>query len=261
MKNIVSFSGGKDSTAMLLRMIELDYKIDKIVFADTGFEFPELYDYIKRVEDHIGRKVIILKPEKDLFTKWMYGKSVRGKSKGKPRGFPLEAFPCWWTRESKVKPLSKIQKGADNVYIGIAYDEKERMSKVDGNLNYPLVEWKWTEQDCIDYLNKKNLFNPLYVNFNRLGCWHCPKQSISSLFVLWKNYPDLWLQFKEWEHKQQKLTGKNIKIRFSLKELESGFKKGKIPKALPKYECWDGCESVKKAFKEKQSGLGLFCKE
>ena len=80
MKNIVSFSGGKDSTAMLLRMIELDYKIDKIVFADTGFEFPELYDYIKRVEDHIGGKVIILKPEKDLFTKWMYGKSVRGKS-------------------------------------------------------------------------------------------------------------------------------------------------------------------------------------
>jgi len=44
--NIVSFSGGKDSTAMLLRMLELKMPVDKIVFADTGFEFPELYDYI-----------------------------------------------------------------------------------------------------------------------------------------------------------------------------------------------------------------------
>jgi len=43
--NIVSFSGGKDSTAMLLRMIELDMSIDKIIFVDTGLEFPELYIY------------------------------------------------------------------------------------------------------------------------------------------------------------------------------------------------------------------------
>ena len=36
MKTCVSFSGGKDSTAMLLRLIELDEKIDAIVFADNG---------------------------------------------------------------------------------------------------------------------------------------------------------------------------------------------------------------------------------
>jgi len=256
--NIVSFSGGKDSTAMLLRMIELDYKIDKIVFADTGFEFPELYDYIKRIEEHIGRKIITLKPEKNLFNKWFYGKSTRGKHKGKVRGYPLMAFPCWWTRESKLKPLQKIQKEANNVYIGIAYDEKERMSKTDGKLKYPLFEWKWTEQDCINYLNKKGLFNPLYVNFNRLGCYLCPKQSESSLYVLWKNYPELWNKMKWWD-KENKEKGNGYWIKgVPLVDFEESFVKGYVPRKLPKYECWDGCESVKTAFKEKQKGLGFF---
>lgn len=40
MKRIVNLSGGKDSTAMLLMMLENDIAIDYIVFADTGKDFP-----------------------------------------------------------------------------------------------------------------------------------------------------------------------------------------------------------------------------
>lgn len=260
MKTIVSFSGGKDSTAMLLRMLELDYKIDEIVFADTLFEFPELYEYIKRVEKYIGRKITILKPDPNLFKEWFYGKVTRGDNKDKIRGFPLRAFPCWWTRESKIKPLSKFQKDIDKVYIGIAFDEQKRMSKVDDKLYYPLVDWKWTEQDCIDYLNKKNMFNPLYVNFDRLGCWHCPKQGGKSLYVLWKNYPKLWREFLWWDKETYNKTGHWIKEK-PLSEIQKEFESGKIPKKLPKYECWNGCESVKKAFQDRQCGLGLFIEE
>ena len=260
MKTTVSFSGGKDSTAMLIRMIEKGIHIDEIVFADTGFEYPELYDYIKKVERYIGRKITILKPEKDLFKKWFYGKVTRGENKGKVRGFPLVAFPCWFTREAKIKPLQKIQKGADEVCIGIAYDEKERISTVDGNLRYPLVHWKWTEQDCVDYLNKKGLFNPLYVNFNRLGCWFCQKQGTNSLYVLWKNYPDLWKEMSWWDEESKRVSGHYIKGVVSLKSIEEDFDRGFIPKKLPKYECWNGCQSVKKAFKLKQCGLGHFIK-
>lgn len=43
MKYIVSFSGGKDSTAMLLRLIEEKKPIDEIIFCDTGKEFPDLF--------------------------------------------------------------------------------------------------------------------------------------------------------------------------------------------------------------------------
>lgn len=45
-KHIVSFSGGKDSTAMLLKMIENNMQIDDIIFLDTTVEFPEMYEHI-----------------------------------------------------------------------------------------------------------------------------------------------------------------------------------------------------------------------
>lgn len=48
LKYIVSFSGGKDSTAMLLRMLEENMPVDEILFYDTGKEFPDMYDHIKK---------------------------------------------------------------------------------------------------------------------------------------------------------------------------------------------------------------------
>ena len=53
-KYIVSLSGGKDSTAMLLRLIEEGYPIDLILFCDTGLEFPQMYDHIEKVQKYIG---------------------------------------------------------------------------------------------------------------------------------------------------------------------------------------------------------------
>jgi len=256
MKSMVSFSGGKDSTAMLLRLIELDDSVDAIAFADTGFEFPELYDYIKKIEETIERKVKVLKPNKD-FKEWFYGIPEKGERHelGLQRGFPVEIGYCWWTREAKITPLKRFQKKYDNVYVGIAYDERERMSEEDNNISYPLVKWKWSEQDCVNYLNEKGLLNPLYVNFNRLGCWFCPKQGIGSLYVLWKNYPDLWEKFKWWDNEQFKINGRYIKSA-SIESYEKLFEQGKTPAKLPKYDCWNGCESVKRAFQSRQMVLG-----
>jgi len=249
--NIVSFSGGKDSTAMLIRMLELEMPVDKIVFADTGFEFPELHEYIKTVAKRINRKIEVVYPEK-TFEEWFSGKITRGKHKGKTRGFPLKAFPCYWTREAKIKPIQKICNKNDKMFIGIAYDEQHRCQDK-GNLFYPLVNWKWTEQDCIDYLNKKDLFNPLYINFDRLGCYLCPKQSEKSLYVLWKQYPKLWANALIWE----KRNGKRIFGKL-MHEYEFKFADDYIPKKLPKYECWNGCEGVKRAFLLKQTKINSY---
>ena len=61
MKHIVNFSGGKDSTAMLLKMIEKDMPIDEIIFCDTGKEFPEMYEHIEKVEKYINIPITKLK--------------------------------------------------------------------------------------------------------------------------------------------------------------------------------------------------------
>ena len=52
----VSLSGGKDSTAMLLLMIERDMPIDVVLTADTGMEFPEMYEHIQKLDDLLCRE-------------------------------------------------------------------------------------------------------------------------------------------------------------------------------------------------------------
>lgn len=57
MNNIVSLSGGKDSTAMLLMMIERKIPIHSVVFVDTGWEFPDMYNHIELLERQIEIKI------------------------------------------------------------------------------------------------------------------------------------------------------------------------------------------------------------
>lgn len=64
--HVVSFSGGKDSTATLLYMIELGMPIDDIIFVDTTIEFPAMYEHIDKVEKYIGRKITRLRAEHDF---------------------------------------------------------------------------------------------------------------------------------------------------------------------------------------------------
>lgn len=52
--NIVSVSGGKDSTALLLLAIEREPDNLQAVFADTGNEHPQTYDYVRYLEQETG---------------------------------------------------------------------------------------------------------------------------------------------------------------------------------------------------------------
>lgn len=46
---VCSFSGGKDSTAMLLRLLEEGVPVDVILFCDTGLEFPALCSFAHKL--------------------------------------------------------------------------------------------------------------------------------------------------------------------------------------------------------------------
>ena len=201
-KHIVRFSGGKESTAMLLRMIELDMQIDDITFCDNGLEYPEIYEYIKKVEKYIDRKITVIKPKK-TWDELFYTKVKKGRFKGRIRGFPYVVLPgCWASRDLKVRPMEKLNNKTDLYYLGINFNEKKRVQYEKGhceNLRYPLIDWKWTEHHCLKYLRDKKLENPVYKKFKRTGCWLCPKQSIIALRILYNDYPDLWKKLRHYE--------------------------------------------------------------
>ena len=250
----VNFSGGKDSTAMLLRMLELDdpvnYPVNHIIFCDTHFEFPQLYAYIDFIEEYIQKKY----PEKNLsiervnpkttWDSWFYGKLTRGENEGKVRGAPLIRLPCWWSREAKIKPLMAKTKeyGATWSFVGIAYDEQGRIRN-DPTIRYPLNEWEWTESDCLAYLDHLGLGNSLYESFNRLGCFHCPKQSTASWYSLYRDFPDLFEISKDWDKKSRELTSHGFLMNNTLEDLQEMFEKGYVPKNVAENDC-RSCEAV-----------------
>lgn len=63
---IVNLSGGKDSTAMLLRLIADGRQIDEIVYFDFGVEWPEISANIRKLESVTGRRVTRLHPPPSL---------------------------------------------------------------------------------------------------------------------------------------------------------------------------------------------------
>ena len=117
MKHIVSFSGGKDSTAMLLRMIDEGWQIDEIVMIDImatrelGGEFPEIYEYVKKVSDYceekIGIPITIVKHPKGLsFEDYFYKVKEKGKNKGQIYGFPY-TLGAWCNSRLKMIPIDE----------------------------------------------------------------------------------------------------------------------------------------------------------
>jgi len=64
--------------ATLLIMLDKGMPINDIIFADTGLEFPVVYDYLDEVEEYIGKKITRLKHPTKTFESLFYKKRKKG---------------------------------------------------------------------------------------------------------------------------------------------------------------------------------------
>lgn len=231
-KHIVSLSGGKNSTVMLLKMLTKGRRIDEIVFADTTLEFTEMYDYIQRISEYIGRKITITKP-KVSWDEWFYGTFTKGRFKGRLRGFPYVCHPCYWQRIAKLIPLREHHGQGNYIYVGMNYEEKHRTKikqflHAPNKYRFPLITWKIYDDDCIGYLERRGLAHPLN-KFRRTGCWLCPQQSISSLRILYHEYQPLWKKLEQYEFD----SPHGFKPNTTLAKLERRFKREGYQRVRP----------------------------
>ena len=233
-KNIVSFSGGKDSTAMLLLMIEKNIKIDEIIFLDTGMEFPAMYQHIKQVERFIDRSITILRAEKSFEYMMLEYEKQRGKNKGQ-KGYSWPDFRNRWCtsylKKQVIKKYLKKYKDYEIVeFHGIAVDEVKRLEKNnEKNVRYPLAEWNITEKEALEYCYNMGFnWDGLYNNFDRVSCWCCPLKNLKELKTLYLKYPVLWDKLKEWEQK----TYRKFRSDYDILDLEYKFKKEGLDNGL-----------------------------
>lgn len=205
--DIVSCSLGKDSTAMLITMIERGMNIDRVLFADVGedAEFEETYEFIGKVEKTLGITIERVKSEQWTWDSIFFSKTSRGRNKGKIRAFPpVSIRGCRHKDWLKIQPLTKAHGSHNTIYIGIAADEAARAKMKmyeDGKNQYrfPLIEWGLTEPECREICERHGLLHPLYRYFRRLGCWQCSKQSLDSLRSLYKYWPEKWKKLQMYQ--------------------------------------------------------------
>lgn len=194
---ICSFSGGKDSTAMLHLLMEQGRKPDKIYFFDTGWEFPAMYDHIKLVEKKLKVTIEIKRPPKPFLYYMLFEPTVKG---GTGYGWPR--LHARWCTGLKKSALNKdVPKDAVTA-VGLAADETKRAEKAGmqkGKI-FPLIEAGMTEADCLRFCYAEGYsWGGLYEEFQRVSCFCCPLQRIGDLQNLRERHSDLWKKMLQWD--------------------------------------------------------------
>ena len=215
--NVISLSGGKDSTAMLLMMLERGEDIHSVIFFDTGWEFPQMYDHIDKLEEYTGQKIWRLHPSLP-FEYWMLARPIRSQ-KNRPKigikkgdvyrignGWP-DAKQRWCTL-IKRNVLAMFQKAIQNSVscIGYAKDEEKRTKAKwmnPTNTRFPLQEYGVTEANALEYCYKHGFdWGGLYEHLHRVSCFCCPLQVLGNLRAIRKHFPALWQKMLVWDSMQ-----------------------------------------------------------
>lgn len=223
-KYIASCSFGKDSTAMVLRLIEEGYPLDEVVFYDTGMEFSSIYqvrDMVIPVLNSKNIKYTELKPATPFWIDML----VREKKKRTGEVVYGDGYcggACRWHTFKKQAVCNAYTKDC-YVYLGIASDEPKRISKLDDNKIAPLVQWEMTEKDCLDYCHSRGIYwvedgVELYSILDRVSCWCCSNKNLKELKNIYQYLPRYWKLLKGLQDKidvPMKGVGKSI---FDLEE-------------------------------------------
>lgn len=214
---VVAFSGGKDSTALVLRLAELGEDF-VCLFTPTGDELPDLALHIEQIVARVQRP-LVLPPNRGLYH-WI--------------DFH-QALPNWrmrWcTRQIKIEPCIAYlqQHPGSTLLVGLRADEEARVGLYGdyATYRYPMREWGWKLADVWAYLDQQGVSIP-----ERTDCALCYGQRLGEWYRLWKQYPDRYEQGVQFEAKYGHTfrSAQRDSWPAGLKDLRVAFESGRVPR-------------------------------
>jgi len=195
---ICLWSGGKDSTVMMLLALKVNPKIP-IVFVDTGVLPPETLEYVAYMRTKFKIKNLhIIKPEKDFWH--LPPKIIMGHTPPKR----IATHSC--CQLLLMKPVLKFlkERKLKVQLLGNRWDEGERNFRgfylhnpepdgADTRFNMTRVfpmKW-WNKEQVFEYFERYEIpLNPLYkLGYDRIACYICPATPEE---LLQKTHPELF---------------------------------------------------------------------
>lgn len=210
-KYLASFSGGKNSTAMLILLLEKKWPLDGVVYFDCGdWEFPEMREHIEKVKNVLGIKIDTVKTVRP----WNEYLAINGWATPQLR----------WCTNEKINAIRRYARFyRPNIqYIGFAADEMRRVNKAQkqnektnrryNGVEFPLVEFGVTEAMAFDICKAHGFnFGGLYEHRNRVSCWCCPLQRTEQILLLKKTHPKLFKKMIKMDNMcNEKYRNKNL---------------------------------------------------
>lgn len=180
-KHVVGLSGGKDSTALALWLVENEPRQYEFICNTTGDELPEMIDHWKRLEDMLESEIVQVRHERDLF------EEIR-----KQQMLP-SVFARWCTKILKIQPTIKYMESlpdGSTLYVGLRADEEARRGIYgeDMLIRFPLREQSMNEDDVWSYLARRGVEIP-----KRTDCAACPYQRLGEWRDLYFNHRDRYI--------------------------------------------------------------------
>lgn len=226
MRRVLSFSGGKDSTFLLLELLRRGVPPDECVFFDTGWEFPQMYRHIERIKALCADKriaFVTLRPTHS-FDYLMFDKPVKEHGGGCHFGYAwCGARGVRWGTSQKMHALDQRSRGAITM-IAIAADEQKRLQKerAPGKI-FPLAEWGITEAECLAGCYAAGYdWEGLYRKLDRVSCICCAGKNLRELRSIYTDMPDVWQDLRRRQERTSipfKGPGKSVfqlEVRFEL---------------------------------------------
>ncbi|HLB69812.1 MAG TPA: phosphoadenosine phosphosulfate reductase family protein [Candidatus Methanoperedens sp.] len=206
----VSFSGGKDSLAALdLTKSALKTPL-KVFFANTGIEFPETVEFVRRFCKINDIDLIEVEAKEAFWNNLMNF------------GPPAKDFR-WCCKVCKLAPINTVMEdctrgGRKCITIDgkRKYESfnrsriapKEENPFIPGQVSvFPIRNWRAIEVWLYIFYRKLE-FNPLYdLGFERVGCWLCPAELSAEFCRFRELHPELFARWNEYLMEWAKESG------------------------------------------------------
>jgi len=221
MLHVVALSGGKDSTAMALRLREVEPREYIYVCTPTGNELPEMWAHWRSLSDLLGAPILPV-----------IGGTLDSIIQSQNMIPNFRARFC--TRMLKIEPFAAWLMGLKEpvtTYVGVRADEEAReagdYTKVPDVISrFPMREWGWGLSSVLGYLDVRGVTIP-----RRTDCAWCFWQTLGQWYNLWRDHLDSYLEGEAVEKRQGhtfRSPGRDT-WPVALDQLRARFEAGHIP--------------------------------